>query len=112
MRRITVTASTIGQASPSQVSEGKPYRYRGDPEWVPGDPRYKETAPPAGRLPGITEERAKRLEEFGRHIAQGKNAVQAGRLLGIKPSTARTYERELNALKILKRQQQEESSDA
>jgi hypothetical protein len=98
VRRITVTASTLGQANPSQVSESKPYRYRGDPEWVPGDARYKEEPAP-GRAAGLTEDRAKRLEEFAGYLDQGLNAAQAGRLLGIKPSTARHYERDLRVLR-------------
>jgi hypothetical protein len=102
VRRITVTASTIGQANPSQVSESKPYRYNGDPDWTPGDARYKEEPAP-GHAAGLTRERAKRLEEFGEYLDQGLNAVQAGRLLGIQPSTARHYERDLKALRAQQR---------
>jgi len=111
MRRITVTASTIGQANPSQVSESKPYRYRGDPSWTPGDPRYKEEPARLGRLPGLTEDRAKRLEEFAGYLDQGLNAVQAGRLLGIKPSTARHYERDLRILRQRQRGEADRDRD-
>jgi hypothetical protein len=111
MRRITVTASTIGQANPSQVSESKPYRYRGDPEWVPGDARYKEDPAP-GHAAGLTRERARRLEEFEKHLDRGLSVNQAGRELGIKPSTARHYERDLRDLKALRAQQQGETADA
>lgn len=104
MRRIEVTYSTMGQSSPASAGKGGWYRWNGDP----GKSEEARTAR-AGRACGITEERAKRLEEFGEYLDQGLSAVQAGRLLGIQPSTARHYERDL---KILRARQQEETADA
>lgn len=105
MKRIDVTYSTMGRTSHAHVAEGRPYRYRGDPDWTPNDPRYKEDPTHLGRAAGITEERAKRLKEFGEYLDQGLSAVQAGRLLGVQPSTARHYQRDL---KILRARQQGE----
>lgn len=103
MRRIEVTYSTMGQSSPASAGEGGWYRWNGDP-----DKSEAARTERAGRACGITEERAKRLEEFAGYLDQGLNAVQAGRLLDVKPSTARQYERELKAL----RQQQGATADA
>jgi hypothetical protein len=98
-RRITVTASTIGQANPAELEGRKNYSWNGDP--AKSEAARTERA---GRAAGITEERAKRLEEFAGHLDQGLNAAQAGRLLGIQPSTARHYERELRALRARQRE--------
>jgi hypothetical protein len=91
---IKVVMTTMGQANPAHVSERKDYKWNGDP----GKSEAARTARPEG-APAVTEERAKRLEEFAGYLDQGLTAVQAGRLLGVEPRTARTYEREVRALR-------------
>jgi hypothetical protein len=118
MRRITVTASTIGQSNPSQVSEGKPYRYRGDPSWTPGDARYRQNIP-AHQLAGgeaRAERREKRITEFVAALAElgvtdpwhadNSPFIAAGRKVGVGEKTALSYRT------ALRQRQPEEATDA
>jgi hypothetical protein len=104
VKRIEVTYSTMGQSSRASAGEGGWYVWNGDP-----DKSEAARATRTVRAQGITADRAKRLEEFAGYLDQGLNAAQAGRLIGIKPATARHYERDL---KTLREQQRGETSDA
>ncbi len=99
MRRLEVTASTLGQANPAHVGEGNYYRRFGSPEWVPNHPDFRDDDTPR-RATGITRERAKRLAEFGRLRAQGLSIPEAGGRLQppVKAKTAYSYEREWRAM--------------
>src|SRR5207244_4434143 len=94
---IEVTASTMGQGNPSHVGEGNWYRWNGDPgksEAAIGT----TSVHPGGSQP--SPERVKRLEEFARLRDEEKLSVaEAGERLGVKATTARTYARELRALR-------------
>ena len=103
--------STMGVSTPATAGDGhaKPYRYRGDPDWTPGDRRYRDkTTEPSGgsSLHNLksSASRRERLAEFASYLEQGLTAAQAGKLLKIAPKTARTYWREL------KEQQREEDA--
>jgi len=107
MRRIEVTYSTMGQSNPATVAEGAgSYRYRGDPDWTPGDPRYREQArsgkPDGG--PGSAGRKQKRVDDFAAALReQGYDpwtapkaaVIKAGRQVGVGEDTARGYRNEL-----------------
>jgi hypothetical protein len=111
MKRITVTASTIGQSSASPVTLSGGYKYRGDPDWVPGDARYREPGSPANRMAAgsggavNTERRQERLRGFAAALAdlghpdpvQAPNpaVVEAGERIGVGEKTAKSYRTEL-----------------
>ena len=93
---IRVNAITSGQANPSPLTLGKPYKYRGDPEWEPGDPRYAEPLQ-GGQLYGSSKETQARNARFAIFAAErDKNicVAEAGRTAGVQPKTAWRYERE------------------
>ena len=98
MKRIEVTYSTMGQAGPGTAALSRPYRYHGDPEWTPGDRRYRETepshpGPPPGH-PNSSEARIARLAAFTKAREDGKTVAEAARAAGIAAKTGRRYERE------------------
>ena len=103
MRRIEVTASTLGQANPSQVTASKPYRWRGNPDWEPGHPAYREPAKPALTAGGaaIKNIRETRIAAFGEALrdlgyqnprnASKAAVIEAGVRVGVGEKTARKY---------------------
>jgi hypothetical protein len=104
MGLIRPLGSTMGQS----VQAGGGYRYRKDPDWTPGDRRYRE--PGHGELlpqnAKATTAKQRRMAEFTRRRLAGESKEQAAAALGIRPSTASYYEREF------KDQQRRESRDA
>lgn len=103
MKRIEVTATTMGQSNPSHVAAGKYYKFRGDPDWVPNDARYRETIP-AHQLAGGAERaarRERRIDAFavalaGLGVTDPANAantavIAAGRIVGVGEKTAKSY---------------------
>jgi len=91
-----VTASTMGQSSPASVAGdgSRGYRWRGNEDWEPNHPDYREEKPSSGPA-AQRSEKAARLAEFAGYLADGCSAQQAGRLMGLAPKTARTYARQL-----------------
>ena len=111
MRRTVpdVIHSTMGQANPGHLTEGKFYKFQRDPEWVPNDPRYREpeTARRPGPPPGSVnspEAKAERFARFCAARAEDKSLTAAAIAAGVAIKTARKYEAE-------RRQQREESRD-
>ena len=93
-----VVYSTMGQSSLSDLALGKPYRYRGDSSWTPGDPRFREPetrrpGPPPGH-PNSAGMKAERFARFSQARADGASIIEAARITGVAIKTARTYERE------------------
>ena len=93
-----VVYSTMGQSSLSDLALGKPYRYRGDSSWTPGDPRFRESetrrpGPPPGH-PNSAGMKAERFARFCEARASGASVRDAGTAAGIAEKTARTYEQE------------------
>lgn len=100
MRRIEVTATTMGGANPSPVTLSGGYRYRGIRDWTPNDPRYRQgerhPGPPPGS-PKSSQSRADRMALFAAAREAGEGIAAAGRAAGVTPTTAKTYERERKA---------------
>lgn len=106
MRRITVTASTIGQQNPGQVSRSGGYRYRGDKNWPEDRSAYEQDstrAKPDGG-PGSAERKQKRISDFAAALRDlGRDpwtspaaaVAEAGRRVGVGYDTAREYRNEL-----------------
>jgi len=99
-----VVYSTIGQASPSQVTLSKPYRWRGVEGWTPGDARFREENRPAPSGVANTTRRHARLERFAvilTHLADGPGDAtdadirEAGKAVGVGEKTAREYRKAL-----------------
>ena len=106
MRRAVpdVVYSTIGQSNPSHVTLSRPYRWRGDPTWTPGDPRFREETRPAPGGVANTTRRHARLERFAAilaHLADGPadatdaDIREAGKAVGVGEKTAREYRKAL-----------------
>ena len=107
MRRIEVTASTMGQYNPSHVTLSKPYRWRGNPGWEPGHPDFREDVPratEATKANKSAEAKAERFREFTRLREQGLSVTAAAREVRIGSTAARQYETE--------RKQSREAGDA
>ena len=119
MRRIVVTASTMAEANPSQVTASRPYRWRKKPDWTPNDPRYRENTP-AGLVPGSggavnTSRRTARLAGFTAALAAlgypdpvnapDRAVIEAGKRVGVGEKTAKSYR---TALKQQRREQEGE----
>jgi hypothetical protein len=108
-RRITVTYSTIGQAGPASVSEGRWYRYNGD--------RPLEAIPERQMAGGAarTERRERRITEFAAALADlgepdpwkvtNSAVIAAGVQVGVGEKTAMSYRTALR-----KRQPQHEEA--
>ena len=93
-----VVHSTMGEGNPSHLTEGRFYRYQGDPDWTPGDPRYRDDT---SRAQAVTPERLLRLEDFARHRDDGLSIAEAGLRLDppVKAATAYRFEAESKALR-------------
>ena len=102
MRHVEVTASTLGRANPAAPDRAKPYRWRGNADWYPGNPAYAEE--PAGHeISAITgkQRREARLAVFADALAEGlRNGLpesqavrEAGERCGVGADTARDYKR-------------------
>ena len=93
----SVGYSTIGQSNPFESMSGG-YRYNKDPDWTPGDPRYREDT---GGAQAVTPERARRLEEFAGYRDEGLSIAEAGLRLDppVKDKTAYRFERESKAFR-------------
>ena len=70
-----VVHSTMGQSSLTDLALGKPYRYQGIKDWVPGDPRFRESetrrpGPPPGH-PNSAGMKAERFARFCEARASG-----------------------------------------
>jgi hypothetical protein len=78
--------------------EEKSYRYHRDPDWTPGDPRYRDD-PPAGTagdgtaLTNSTARMHERLRVFCQHRDAGLSIAMAGRATGVASETSYKYER-------------------
>ena len=108
---IRVTMSTAGSVTPGFATLSGGYRYQGDPDWTPGDPRFREDIPGQQEgIPLVAEERSRRVAEFGRLRESGLGVGEAGMVIGVKRKTASTYERERLAAR-LDEQQRGENSD-
>ncbi len=89
---IRVTAVTSGQANPSPLTLGKPYRWRQNPGWTPGDIRYADE-----RLIGAPPRELPKSVKFAAFAAardEGKGVTEAGEIAGVARKTAQRYERE------------------
>lgn len=105
MRRITVTASTLGQVGESPVTLSKPYRWRGIENWTGGNiPEVLEATPPPFTAGGaaIREIRTARIARFGdilrdlgypdpRRDIPPAAVIEAGKRVGVGAKTARKY---------------------
>lgn len=105
IRTFTVTASTTGRTSPAAVADqARPgwYRYKRDPGWIPGSPRYPAPPDPVaanssagGRAAARNSKaaRAARVEAVRAALEAdpGLTVSQAARLIGVTGKTARTY---------------------
>lgn len=98
--------TTMSQSNPA-VFAGKPYRYRGDPRWEPGDKRYRQPrqGEPLPQNVTATSAKQKRIARYCELRLAGKSRAEAaadpGVLVG--DSTSKAYEAEY-------RLQQEQSS--
>lgn len=98
-----MTASTLGHANASHATLSKPYRWRGNPDWEPGHPAYRETTPAPFTAGGaaISSLRAERIARFGDALrdlgypvsrtAPIAAVIEAGRRVGVGEKTARAY---------------------
>ena len=97
MRRITVTASTIGQSNPAELEERVNYRWN-------GDPAKSEAARTGGRprqLPeslrgspnARREEKEERYARFCELREKGIGKIAAGAEVGIERRAAARYEK-------------------
>jgi hypothetical protein len=89
-----ITASAMGSPSPHPAGLGGGYKYRRDPAWTPGDPRYREPGQPR---PGQEKRMIPREHRILRYCAlrdSRKTLAEARAVMGIAASTARDYERE------------------
>jgi hypothetical protein len=97
-RRITVTASTLGQANPAEVEGRKPYKWN-------GDPAKSEAARTAGRPRQVPEslrgspnarreEREERYARFCELRDEGMGKIAAGAEVGIERRAAARYEKQ------------------
>jgi hypothetical protein len=99
---VRATSAGIGQANPSHVDGRKPYRWRGNPGWEPGDPRFREDAL-IGRsgAQASTALRQQRLVRFAAALAElgepdparapNPAVIEAGRRVGVGGKTAIGY---------------------
>jgi hypothetical protein len=107
VRKITVTASTLGQSNPAEVEGRKNYKFRKDPNW-PHDRSAWTQDPPPGIVPAdtrcSTDRKRVRLETFEAALrdlgytpksAPGSAVIEAGRRAGVGADTAREYRKEL-----------------
>ena len=87
--------TTMSQSNPA-VFAGKPYRYRGDPRWEPGDRRYRQPrqGEPLPQNRKATSAKRQRMAEYTRRRLEGQSKDEAGAALGISASTASYYERD------------------
>jgi hypothetical protein len=95
-RTFRVAATTTGRVSPGYEHMAGGYKYRGDPDWKPGDMRYREPRPaePLPQNAKVSAGRAQRLAEYARLRLADVSKEQAAAQLGISRSTGRMYERE------------------
>ena len=104
----TATGSTMGKSSPASVALDagriKAYRYRGNPDWIPGQDRDEDDGqqhrPNAKAIAG----RANRIDKFCELLDGGKDRKEAEKFLGIGRSAGKDYHNE-----YLRRKQQGES---
>jgi hypothetical protein len=95
VKRITVTASTIGQQNASQVSLSGGYRYKGRPGW-PFDPASRDGGGviegPKGGAKVRAQERERRSDEYGKLRDQGVPKAEAAERIGVQRKTGARYE--------------------
>ena len=97
MRRITVTASTIGQSNPAEVEGRRNYRWNGDP----AKSEAARTGGAARRIPdslsGSPSARRREKEERYARFCQlrddGMGPIAAGAEVGIERRAAARYEK-------------------
>lgn len=91
----------MGQYNPSHVTLSKPYRWRGNTDWEPGHPAYREDIPrsqgPVSRGAKSAEAKAERYRQFVKYRKDGLSVADAGREIRVGSSAARQYERERKA---------------
>ena len=88
-----VTFSTMGVSTPASVAEGTRYYTYG------GDQPLRESRPPAAAIAKARTAKEKRFRVFCAHREAGKTVAEAGELAEVSICTARTYEREREALR-------------
>jgi hypothetical protein len=98
---MSIRATSLTSGPVTTGYEEKPYKWRGDSRWNPGDKHYRNQTPePDGgsSLHNLksSASRRERLAEFASHLEQGRTVPEAAKLLKIALKTARTYARELN----------------
>jgi hypothetical protein len=99
----TVTMTTTGSVTPRPEGNGNYYKWRGDPEWVPGDIRFRvenQPAPGGAANAGRKHARIDRFAVVLTEISAGgpvsdAHVREAGRLVGVGERTAREYRKAL-----------------
>lgn len=99
MAMIRPVSTTMGVSTPATVAEDAGaggYKYRGDPDWTPGDPRYREPGKgePLPQNARATTGKRQRMAEYTRLRLEGASKDQAAAEIGISSSTAGYYERD------------------
>jgi hypothetical protein len=108
VRRIIVTASTLGQSNPAELEGRRNYTWNGDPAKSEAARTVPYVAKPDGG-PGSTARKQARLDGFAAALSEqgydvwtatGKAVVEAGRRVGVGYETARGYRNELKRQQI------------
>ena len=97
-----VTFSTMGVSTPASVAEDAGsggYKYRGDPNWKPGAPQYRESGQgePLPHNAAATGAKQKRMAEYNRRRLNGSTKEEAAAGCapqGVSRCTMLDYERE------------------
>ena len=98
MKRITVTASTMGQSSPASIGEHKDYEWSGDP----AKSEAARTGGTPGRIPDSLSgspsarrrEKEERYKRFCELRKKGIGKIAAGAEVGIESRAAARYEKQ------------------
>ena len=93
-RAVRATSPTIGRPGPDSA---RPYRWRRNPDWYPGNPAFREAerqSSVGGRPELKTAARAQRIADFTAAREQAKTIPQAAAVVNVTAKTARAYERE------------------
>ena len=122
-----IIGSTMGQSTPATVAEeAGSYHWRGNPDWYPGNPAYREVGNAANKMSagsaGVVnaKRRQERLKEFADALAelghpdpvQAPNpaVIKAGAQIGVGEKTAKSYRTEIKQQR--QREQSGETCDA
>jgi len=93
-----ITATTLGRGNPAHLTEGRWYRWNGDP--AKAIDRDAEGSPlePRTRATQSAQARAERMAVFSAARTEGLPVREAGERAGVAIKTAREYERERRGL--------------